>query len=131
MELFALTTQVAGHEQSVRAASDVRGIIVESLRGTSLVGDLGAAVNLAGRILGPQLENARRHGAPWGLHISAAGYEAVYGTWPLLQVRTNEPRPTPISKIRARFRDSDGPIDALNNAIRIIEAVAPQARRAA
>lgn len=131
MELFALTTQVAGHEQSVRAASDARGIVVESLQGTSRVGDLGAATDLAGRILGPQLENARRHGVPWGLHVSASGYEAVYGTWPLLQVRNNEPRPTPISKIRARFRDSDGPIDALNNAIRIIEAVAPQTRRAA
>jgi hypothetical protein len=129
--LFSLTIQVAGRQDTVRADSTVRGITVESARGSAVVADLRAATDLAGRIFGPPLEAARRSGAPWGLHVGAAGYEAVYGEWPLLQVPTDRPRRTPISKIRSRFRAEDGPIDALNNAICIIEAVARSARRAA
>jgi hypothetical protein len=131
MTLFSLTTQVAGRQESVRADSTVRAITVESARGSTAVADLSAATDLAGRILGPGLEAARRSGAPWGLHVEAAGYEAVYGDWPLLQIPTGRPRPTAISEIRSRFRAEDGPIDALNNAIRIIEAVAHSTRKAA
>jgi hypothetical protein len=131
MTLFSLTTQVAGQQDSVRADSTARGIAVESARGSAVVADLHAATDLAGRILGPGLERARRSGAPWGLHVEAAGYEAVYGDWPLLQIPAGRPRRTAISEIRSRLRAEDGPIDALNNAIRIIEAVARSARRAA
>jgi hypothetical protein len=132
MELFALTIQVAGREEAVRAESAPRGIMVRSVAGAVHVSELHAATDLAGRTLGPPLERARRRSAPWGLHVSAWGYQAVYGTWPLLSLPGGEARrETPISRIRARFREGDGPLDALGNAIRIIEAVAPQARRAA
>jgi hypothetical protein len=132
MDLFRITIQIAGHEESVRAEHASRGIAVQSARGVVHVGDLHAAIDFGGRTLGPHLERARRNGAPWGLHVAAWGYEAVYGTWPLLSVPSGEPkRETPVSRIRARFRPEDGPLDALRNAIEIIEAVAPAARRAA
>lgn len=131
MELFRITIQVAGRDQEVSAESARRGVLVTSTGGPVHVRDLHAATDLAGRILGPPLERARRNGAPWGLHVAAFGYQAVYGTWPLLPGVPADSKETPISRLRARFRDGDGPLDALGNAIRIIEALAPTARKAA
>lgn len=132
MSLFAITIQIAGHQEDVRAESAPRGIAVHSARGVAHVRDLQAAIDLGGRMLGPSLERARRNGAPWGLHVAAWGYEAVYGTWPLLSVPDGEARrDTPVSRIRTRFHPEDGPLDALRNAIQIIEAVTPATKRAA
>jgi hypothetical protein len=131
MEIFTITIQIAGREHEVAAEYDPRGVLVTSVGAPVHVRDLHAATDLAGRILGPSLNRARRNGAPWGLHVSAFGYQAVYGTWPLLPGVPGERHETPISRIRARFREGDGPLDALSNAIRIIEAAAPAARRAA
>jgi hypothetical protein len=131
MELFTITIQIAGTEQEVSAESAHRGVLVTTSSGPVHVGDLHAAIDIAGRILGRPLERAGRNGAPWGLHVAAFGYQAVYGAWPLLPGVPGDPKETPISRLRARYRAEDGPLAALANAIRIIEALAPAMRRAA
>src|ERR1700742_3601202 len=106
MEIFAITVQIAGRKSRVWAEAAPGGIEVRSEAGAVHVSELHAAIDVAGRTLGPLLEHARRNGAPWGLHVTAWNYQAVYGSWPLLPGPVAEARSeTPISRIRSRFRD--------------------------
>lgn len=50
----------------------------------------------------------------------------------MLSVPVNpDPRPTPLSKLRDQWRPGDGPLAALENAIKIIKAFAEKERAAA
>ena len=70
---------------------------------------------------------------PWGLRVEVSGAQAVYGEWPLIAGGgrvDGRPDDSPVSRIRREWRDGK-PLSALENAIRIIRAYAPGARRAA
>jgi hypothetical protein len=55
--------------------------------------------------------------------VAVGEVAAVYGSWPLLSGPAEaRPRPSLIARIRRLWRDSDGPLGALDNAIKIVEA---------
>lgn len=132
MPVFSLTSQVLGDEHAVSAESRGRGIAVISEEGATPARNVNEATRIVARILGPGLEDAGRKGLPWGLHVEVAGKQAVYGEWPLLSVPgPRDLQPSPLSKIRAQWKQGDSPLEALDNAIRIIHAFAEHHRRAA
>lgn len=133
MRVFTLKIQVTGEEQEAVADRHERAIAVVTSEGTSLAHGVHAATRLAAGVLGPLLEQANRNDAPWGLYVDVAGNQAVYGDWPLLSGPPVDLRrkPSQLSKIRALWRDGDGPVAALNNAIKIIEEFAERGRMAA
>jgi hypothetical protein len=134
MSIFSLTCQVGGVEHSVRAERRGGGIAILSDAGVQYARGLDRATRFAGEILGPHLERARRGGLPWGLLVEVGGNQAVYGDWPLLP-GPSEPvrkrRPSTLSRLRALWRDEDGALSALNNALRIVEELGEQLHRAA
>lgn len=132
MGVFSLTSQVLGDEHAVSAEWRGPAIAVVSEEGVTMARNLNDATRVAARILGPGLERAGRTKAPWGLHVEVAGNQAVYGEWPLLPgpVR-RDPRPSPLTRIRAQWKEGDSPLEALDNAIRIIHALAERPGRAA
>ena len=87
------------------------------------------ALNVARDYLGRLLVTAERRSLPWGLGVCVSAGCAFYGP--------NPPRafggggaPVPpdqlLAKIRADYRDGDGPIAALQNAVRIARAYPPE-----
>lgn len=124
--LFNITAQVAGFEHQVTAEHDGSGIVLRTPTGTRTARTISDACRIAGQDLSLYLKSAKRPGVPWGLHVSVGGVAAVYGEWPLLQVPADDTRrrrePSPVTRIRSRWHDGDGPMAALDNALRIIEA---------
>ena len=130
VQVFSLQAQVCGHQLSA-TVSDAGGCLtVETASGPLSVRSLADAERVAERQIGLFLQRAERGGVPWGRYLSAGQVAAVYGDWPLLpgpaSPRASE---TPVSRIRSRWRPSDGPLSALGNAMAIIRAYSP--RRAA
>ncbi len=123
MSLFSLDAQVLGVEHHVFVDQTPAGLIVNGPSGGRQARSLADAARMAARELGSFLEAAQRHGQPWGLKVAVGEVAAVYGSWPLLSGPA-EPRPRPslIARIRRLWRDSDGPLGALDNAIKIVEA---------
>ena len=130
MQVFSLQAQVCGHQLSVTVSDAGGRLIVETASEQWSAQSLADAERVAGRQVGLFLQRAQRRGIPWGLYLSVGQVAAVYGDWPLLpgpaSPRASE---TPLSRIRSRWRPSDGPLSALENAMAIIRAYAP--RRAA
>ena len=134
MSIFSLTCQVGGVEHSVTTEQRVGGFAVLSDEGVQFARGLERATQCAGEILGPHLERARRSGLPWGLLVEVNGNQAVYGEWPLLPGPAEPERrrqPSTLSRLRALWRDEDGPLAALNNALRIVEEFGGAQRAAA
>ena len=124
MSIFSLTCQVGGVEYSVRAEPRGHGLVVLSDDGVHYARSLERATRCAGEALGPHLKRARRGGLPWGLMVEVDGKRAVYGEWPLLPGPPDprrRHRPSTLSRLRALWREEDGALAALNNALRIIE----------
>jgi hypothetical protein len=124
MQLFSLTAQVLGTQYAVSVDNDGTGIVVHAPDGPQAARTLAEAERLAHRAMAMILRRAERPGVPWGLLVSVAGVQAVYGEWPLLPgpAEPSRPQRTPVSRIREEWRDGDGPLKALENAMRIIEA---------
>ena len=134
MSIFSLTCQVGGVEHSVRAEPRGHGLAVLSDDGVHYARDLERATRCAGEALGPHLERARRGGLPWGLMVEVDGKRAVYGEWPLLPGPSDPSRrhrPSTLSRLRGLWRDEDGALAALNNALRIVEEFGRPQRAAA
>ena len=132
MSVFSLTSQILGEERGVTAEWRGRALAVISDQGVTHARSVNDATRVAAQILGPGLERAGKKKLPWGLHVDVAGMQAVYGDWPLLQVPVRrDPRPTPLSRIRAQWKEGDSPLEALDNAIRIIHAFAERRGRKA
>jgi hypothetical protein len=131
--VFTLTAQVLGTQHTTSAERDDAGrIIVNTSNGPLGARSVSDAIRIAHRDMGEFLLPAQRPGRPWGLLVSVAGVQAVYGDWPLLP---GEPRRKPdnslVHRIRSRWHDS-GPISALDNALEIVRAyLGSQGRRAA
>jgi hypothetical protein len=123
MSLFSLDAQVLGVERHVSVERTASGLIVNGPDGAKRARSLAEAARIAARELGSFLERAQRKGAPWGLKVAVGQVAAVYGAWPLMSGPA-EPgvRPSLIARIRALWRDSDGPLGALENAIKIVDA---------
>jgi len=134
MSIFSLTCQVGGVEHGVTAEQRTGGIALLTEDGVQFARSMERATRSAGEVLGPLLERARRGSLPWGLLVEVNGNQAVYGEWPLLPGPadpTRRRRPSTLSRLRALCREEDGPIAALNNALRIIEEFAGPQRAAA
>lgn len=131
-QLFSLTAQVLGHQRSCTAESDGFGITVNTATGPRSVRSWHEAIRVAEQDIGLFLRRAERGDIPWGLHVSVGTVQAVYGEWPLLPgPPSDRPEPSPVSRIRSRWRESDGPMSALNNAVEIIRFYLPRRRQAA
>ena len=132
MQVFRLTSQILGEEHPVTAEWRSRAVAVTSEADVTMARNVNDATRVAAHILGPGLERAGKKKLPWGFSVEVAGSQAVYGDWPLLPVPVpRDPRPTPLSRIRAQWKEGDSPLEALDNAIRIIHAFAERPRRAA
>jgi hypothetical protein len=133
MSVFMLKIQVGGDEHEVAAERHGRAIAVVTDHGTHAARNLHAATKIAVGEMGPYLDRADRNDLPWGIHVEAAGKQAVYGEWPLLPgPPAGRPRkPTRLSRIRALWQEGDGGVAALNNAIKVIEEFAETRRAAA
>lgn len=131
--LFTLIARIVADVRTVTVSSDGTTYFVNSSAGTRTVRTLRQALRLARDELGHFLVNAERTKAPWGLYVSVANVCAFYGEAP-----PNVPRgggaPLPpdelINRIRAEYK-AGGPIAALQNAIRIVEAYLGRGARAA
>jgi len=67
---------------------------------------------------------------PWGLRVSVGAVSAVYGEFPGFPGSPSAvDRSSPVVRIRSQWHDGQGPLAALENALRIVEAYA--GRRAA
>ncbi len=132
-QLFTLTAQVCGMNRSCSAESDGFGITVSTSTGPHAVRSWQDAIRVAERDIGLFLRRAERGDIPWGLHVSVGMVQAVYGEWPLLPGPPSDdrPEPSPVRRIRSKWRDSDGPMSALGNAVEIMKAYAPRRRQAA
>jgi hypothetical protein len=131
-DVFTLIAQVLGQQRSVVARSDGYGFSVTTESGTRSARTLRGAIQIAREDLGRYLARAWRRGLPWGLYVSVASAQAVYGDWPLLPVGGGGPSGSEelITKIRRRYTGNN-PRAALENAIDIIEAYTERRRRAA
>lgn len=132
MSIFSLDADVCGVRHRVSAETTPAGILLMSPTGQQRARSLGDAVRLAAREIGLFLQRAERQAAPWGLHVSVGQVAAVYGCWPPLMGPPADARPRPslIARIRRLWRDTDGPLAALDNACKIIEAYSARAHAA-
>jgi hypothetical protein len=128
--IFSLDAQVLGVERHVRVEQGPAGYVVSSSSGRAAVRTLGEAVRTAARDIGSYLERAQRKGAPWGLQVSVGEVAAVYGAWPPLSgpPPASRSRPSLVARIRRLWRSTDGPLAALDNAVKIIEAYAARSK---
>jgi hypothetical protein len=131
--LFTLIARIVGEVRTVTVTSDGSGYIVASGAARRPARTLRQAIQLAREEVGTFLVSAERTKAPWGLYLSVAGVCTFYGDAP-----PNVPRvasaPLPQDELISRIRDEykkGGPIAALQNAIRIIEAYLGRGHRAA
>jgi hypothetical protein len=131
VSLFSLDAQVLGIEHHISVEDTAAGLIVSTSNGRTRARSFSEAARIAARELGSFLERAQRQDLPWGLKVAVGPVAAVYGSWPLLPGPA-EPRPRPslIARIRQLWRDTDGPLGALDNAIKIVEAYRGRARAA-
>jgi hypothetical protein len=119
--LFSLDAQRPGSERSVSAEADGFGVTVYTSDGPVRVPGVKQAVRVARDDIGRFLKDAKR--TDWGLRVTVAGVQAVYGDWPLIQAPVPDSRPEPSLVVRIRSRwDGGGPLSALENAIEIIRA---------
>jgi hypothetical protein len=132
MVQFALAAQVCGNKFRVSASPTQFGYAVESPAGSRAARSASEALRIACRQTADFLDPARAPGVPWGLHVSVGEVAAVYGEWPLLPAPPDNRRPpdSPVSRIRRRWHDGDGPMAAVDNARQIVEYYA-EGRRAA
>jgi len=132
--LFTLIARTVIEVRSVTVSSDGKNYFVKTDSGTRPLRTLRQAVHLARDELGHFLAPIERANAPWGLYVSVAGVAAFYG-----ELQPNVPRsggaPLPpgelINRIRDDYKPGDGPLAALGNAIKIIEAYLGRRHRAA
>jgi hypothetical protein len=122
--LFTLIARIVGDVRTVTVTSDGMTYIVTTATATQQVRTLRQAIQLAREEIGNFLVSAERTKAPWGLYLSVANVCTFYGDTPPRVPRAGgAPLPPDelINRIREEYKKG-GPIAALQNAIRIIEA---------
>jgi hypothetical protein len=126
VSVFTLDAQVLGVEHHVAVDPVPTGFVVSSSSGHLQVRSLSSALRIAANGIGTVLQRAQRREAPWGLRVSVGQVATVYGAWPLLSgpPSNSRPRPSLVARIRRLWRDTDGPLAALDNAVKIVEAYA-------
>ncbi|MGA7704186.1 MAG: hypothetical protein WB998_04755 [Solirubrobacteraceae bacterium] len=132
MSIFSLAADVCGAKRQVSADHTRAGIVVFLLVDQVRARTVAEAVRIAARQTGLFLQRAERPGVPWGLQVSVGGLVAVYGMWaPLMGPPSDAcPHPSEAARIRKLWRDTDGPLAALENACKIIDVYARHARAA-
>ncbi len=132
VSIFSLDADVCGVQQRVSADHTQAGIVVILPADQVRVRTLTDAIRIAARQIGLFLQKGERSSVPWGLQVRVGGVAAVYGMWPPLMGPPDDarPRPSEVARIRKLWRDTDGPLAALDNACKIIDAYARRARAA-
>ncbi len=82
--IFSLEAQVLGTPLNVSAESDGSGITVHTSAGPVAARSVNDAIRIARRDMGEFLLPAQHGDRPWGLRVTVAGAQAVYGQWPLI-----------------------------------------------
>jgi hypothetical protein len=132
LSIFSLAADVCGTKQQVSADHTRAGIVVFLPADQVRARTISEAVRIAARQAGSFLQKAARPGVPWGLRVSVGGITAVYGMWPPLMGPPidGRSRPSEAARIHKLWRDTDGPLAALENACKIIDVYAAHARAA-
>jgi hypothetical protein len=131
--LFTFMARVLAGVRSVTVTTDGANFYVRCEAGIRPAPTQRDAIRLARDEIGHLLSCAERTSAPWGLYVSIDQVCAFYGDAPPAILRGNGsplPPSEPINKIRSEYRQG-GPIAALQNAIRIVEAYLGSGRRRA
>lgn len=130
MTIFTLTSHVNGDFAAVTAVRRGQQIVVTTPDGTSLARNVSQVIRFATEALGPVLERAGRTSSEWGLHVSVAGYAALFGRFPAgaasPQLTGPQAKPSePIAHIFNEWKRHDGtPLGVLNAAFKIVEIYA-------
>lgn len=138
MSLFVLSAHVLGRTRAVSCESDGFGLTLTIGGEPRRVSNVREAIRLARDDIGTFLRRADTREKPWGLHMSAGGVSASYGSpapgtvsFPVLSGPPADPNSL-VARIRARYNDDNGtPMEALANAIEIIRAYTERSDRRA
>jgi hypothetical protein len=131
--LFTLVARIVAEVRTVTVTSDGSNYIITTETATRAARSLRDAIRLARDEIGNFLVSAERTKAPWGLYLSVANVCTFYGDAPPSVPRAGG-APLPPDELINRIRDEykqGGPVSALQNAIRIVEAYLGRRQRAA
>ena len=131
---FDATVHIETRSVSISAISD--GYMLHTDAGTVRFRAFRRAVTEAREYLGPLLATAERATGPtWGLRVCVSAGCAFYGPNPPRSAGIAGVPVVPderLAKIRAEYKEGDGPLTALKNATKIARAYPPEpAARAA
>jgi hypothetical protein len=129
--MFSLTARVCVDERTVSAnADDLGGITVRTSSGLRHARTISQALHIARDDLGPFLARGQRRDVPWGLSVTVAGVSAYYGDVRFLGRGGGGGLPSNqlVVRIRRQWHDGQGPIAALDNALKIVRAYTDESR---
>jgi hypothetical protein len=134
--MFSLTARVCVDERTVSASvDDLGGITIQTSAGPRHARTINDAIRIARDDLGPFLARAQRRDVPWGLSVTVAGVSSYYGDVRFLGGGGGGGLPSNelVVRIRKQWHDGQGPIAALDNALKIVRAYTdrPTRRQAA
>lgn len=120
--------------RSATIADASGGYLLRTDAGTQQFRSLNRALTEARQYLGPFLAKAERRPVPWHFRVCVSAGCAFYGPNPPRSFGSSVPVPPAelLAKIRSEYKDGDGPLAALVNAVKIARAYPPgEARKAA
>jgi hypothetical protein len=129
--MFKFTARVCVDERTVSAnADDFGGITIQTSSGPRHARTVNQAIRIVRDDLGPFLGRAQRREIPWGLSVTVAGVSAHYGDVRFLSGGGGGGLPSNelIVRIRRQWHDGQGPIAALDNALKIVRAYTEESR---
>lgn len=131
--LFTLIARTVIEARTLTVSSDGMNFFVKTGSGTRPVRTLQQALHAARDQLGPFFVPIDHAKTSWGLYVSVAGVAAFYGELQPNVTRSSAPLPPGelITHIRDDYEPGDGPLAALRNAIKIVEAYLRRGHRAA
>ena len=136
MSSFSLRAHVNGIKQSISASQEVTGVTLTGDCGQRHVRTMRQAQRIAHDYIGNHLGRANGSDRLWGLVVWVPGFSALYGT-PHPEAGLSlgggapaDPNSLPM-RIYSRWRKTDSPGAALENAMQIIRAVVGDGNRAA
>ena len=122
--VFELQAQFIGETAGVTVDRLGGAYLLRSAGGTRRARDLGQAIRLACKKIGPLMERGDRLGEGWGLLVAAGPACVGYGNWPPGSPAKPSPELEDLRRILREYRQRDGARAALANACQVVEAYA-------
>ena len=129
--MFSFTARVCVDERTISAAADdLGGVTVQTSSGPRHARTINQAIHIVRDDLGPFLARAQRRDLPWGFSVTVAGVSAYYGDVRFLRGGAGRGLPSNelVVRIRRQWHDGQGPIAALDNALKIVRAYTEESR---